>query len=82
MSSDEKKTFARLNDAWLAGQQVDGLKFLHNSIVEVTLQDTTVKTGWIIAATTGGPEPVYTVEAQDGSGDIECPESALRSPEQ
>lgn len=82
MSPEEKKNFARLNAAWLGGEKIDGLKFLHNSIVEVTLPDTTVKTGWIVAASADGSEPVYTVEAQDGSGDIESTESALRSLEQ
>lgn len=71
-----------MNAAWLAGEKIDGLKFLHNSIVEVTLRDATIKAGWIVAASTDGPEPIYTVEAQDGSGDIETPEFALRSVDQ
>jgi hypothetical protein len=82
MNPDDKKRFARLNSAWLAGEKVDGLKFLHNSIVEVTLPDAATKTGWIVAASVEGPEPIYTVEAQDGSGDIQSPESALRGVDQ
>lgn len=82
MNPEDKKRFARLNAAWLAGEKIDGLKFLHNSIVEVTLPDATTQTGWIVAASTDGSEPIYTVEAQDGSGDIEGPESALRRVEQ
>jgi len=81
MNPEARKRFAKLNAAWLSGEKVDGLQFLHNSIAEVTLPDGTTKTGWIVAATVDGPEPVYTVEAQDGSGDIECAESALKSVE-
>ena len=62
--------FAQRKVAWLSGEKVDGLSFLHNSIAEVTLPDGTTKIGWIVAATVDGPEPVYTVEAQDGSDDI------------
>jgi hypothetical protein len=78
MNQADKKTLARLNAAWLAGENIEGLKFLHNSTVEVILPDGTLKTGWIVAATVDGPEPIYTVEANDGAGDIECPESTLR----
>jgi hypothetical protein len=82
MDPEAKKKFAQLYAAWLAGAKVDGLQFLHNSIVEATLPDGTTKTGWIVTAMVSGPEPVYTVEARDGSGDVECPESALRNMEQ
>lgn len=82
MNPEDKKRFAEMNAAWLGGERIDGLKFLHNSIVEVTLPDASIRTGWIVAASVDGPEPVYTVEAQDGSGDIESLESTLRSVEQ
>jgi hypothetical protein len=78
MNPEVRKRFAQLNAAWRSGEKVDGLQFLYNSIGEVTLPDGTTKTGWIVAATVDGPEPVYTVESQDGSGDIECVESALK----
>ena len=64
--------------AWLAGEKIDDLQFRHNSIVEVTLSDGTTKTGWIVAASVDGPGPIYTGEARDGSGDIECRESAFK----
>jgi hypothetical protein len=82
MSTEEQKGFARLNTAWLAGERVDGFKFLHNSIAELVLEDGTRKKGWIVALTPADPEPVYTLEAHDGSGDIRCPESALRALEE
>ena len=78
MDLKERKRLRGLNAAWLAGEKIDGLLFRHNSIVEATLPDGTVKAGWIVAATADGPEPTYTVEAQDGSGDIECVESAIK----
>jgi hypothetical protein len=73
MKQDPKKV------AWLSGKQVEGLKFLYNSIVKATSPDGTKKTGWIVAVVTDGHEPLYTVEADDGSGDIECPESAIET---
>jgi hypothetical protein len=82
MNPEPRKRFAQWNAAWLAGEKIDELRFLYNSIAQVTLPDGTIKTGWIVAATVDGPEPVYTVEIQDGSGDIECSESALKSVEQ
>ena len=78
MNQEDRKIFAQLNAAWLAGKKLDDLKYLHNSIAEATLPDGTTKIGYIVAATVKGTEPIYTVEAQDGSGDIQCPESSLR----
>jgi len=79
MNPEDTKRFAQLNAAWLAGQKIDGLQFRHNSIVVATLPDGTTKTGWIVAASVDRLEPIYTVETQDGSGDIECPESTIKS---
>lgn len=78
MNPEDRKRFAKLNRAWLAGEKMEGLRFQYNSIVEVTLADGTTKAGWIVGASSDGPEPVYTVEARDGSGDIQCPESAVK----
>ena len=78
MNPEDRKRFAKLNRAWLAGEKISSLQFQYNSIVQVTLPDGTTKTGWIVGASVDGPEPVYTVEARDGSGDIECQESAVK----
>jgi hypothetical protein len=75
----DKTRFAQLNALWLAGEKIDGLRFYHNSLVVVTLPTSVTKNGWIVAASLDGSEPVYTVEAEDGSGDIEYPESAIKS---
>jgi hypothetical protein len=77
MNIEERKKQANLNSAWLAGEKIEGLRFRHNSTVRVTLADGTTMTGWIVAASVDGPKPIYTVEAQDGSGDMECFESAI-----
>lgn len=78
MNPEDRKRFAQLKRAWLSGEKIDDLQFRHNSMVEVTLSDGTTKTGWIVAASVDGPEPIYTVEGRHGSGDIECQESALK----
>ena len=78
MNLEERKRVRRLNAAWIAGEKIDGLLFPYNCLVEAIMPDGAVKTGWIVAATLDGPEPMYTVEARDGSEDIECPESMLK----
>jgi hypothetical protein len=80
MSTDAQKNRTLchdLNNEWLAGKRIEGLRFLHNSFVKTTLLDGTTKTGWIVSAHQGTEEPIYTVEAEDGSGDIESVESAI-----
>ena len=79
MTPDERKQFARLNAAWRAGGRIDALRFQYNTLVSVTMPDGKTRDGWIVGASVDGPEPVYTVEAKDGSRDIECPESAIRN---
>jgi hypothetical protein len=76
MNPETRSIFARLNARWLAGEKVDELRFLYNSVVEVTLLDGTTRPGCIVGATVDGPEPVYTLEAEDG--DFESTESAIR----
>jgi len=81
MNLEERKRLAKLNADWRAGEKIEGLQFRYNSTVIVTLADGSTTTGWIVAASTGGPEPTYTIEAQDGSGDIECLESTIKKDE-
>jgi phosphoserine phosphatase len=77
MNIEERKRMAKLNAEWLAGEKIDALQFRYNTTVIATLSDGTILTGWIVGASVDGPEPVYTIEAQDGSGDIECAESTI-----
>ncbi|MBI5633026.1 MAG: hypothetical protein HZA15_06060 [Nitrospirae bacterium] len=77
MNLEERKRLSKLSAAWRAGEKIEGFQFRYNTTVIVTLADGTTTTGWIVAASTDGPEPTYTIEAQDGSGDIECFESSI-----
>lgn len=77
MNLEERKKLVKLSAAWRAGEKIEGLQFRYNTTVIVTLADGTTTTGWIVAASTDGPEPIYTIEAQDGSGDMECLESSI-----
>lgn len=77
MNLEERKRLVKLSAAWRAGEKVEGLQFRYNTTVIVTLADGTTMTGWIVAASTDGPEPTYTIEAQGGSGDLECHESSI-----
>jgi hypothetical protein len=67
------------NKRWLAGERIQELAFLYNSLVEIRLPDGEKKKGAIVAASVEGAEPIYTVEAYDDSGDHECPESTIRA---
>jgi hypothetical protein len=72
--SDEREKRRR----WLAGESIPELAFRYNSAVDVLLPSGERKLGWVVAAEMEGGTTRYTVEAGDGSGDIECLESALR----
>jgi len=74
MSTREPDEYER----WLGGEAVAGLALLHNSVVEFAAVDGTKKEGWVVSATIRPERTIYTVEACDGSGDFELPESAIR----
>jgi uncharacterized membrane protein len=78
MNLEERKRLAKLNAAWRAGEKVEALQLRYNSTVKAMLADGTIVTGWIVGVSVDGPEPTYTIEATDGSGDIECLESTIR----
>ena len=71
-----QKDFELLN-AFLSGEKIAGIKFRHNSSVAFIRADGTRCLGWIVSLTLNGPEPVYTVECGDGSGDVDVLESKL-----
>ena len=54
-----------------------GIKFRHNCQVVFVGDDGVRKEGWVLAVGPIGPEPVYTVECCDGSGEEEVLESKL-----
>ena len=76
-SPDEIKERRNLNDAFLAGEKILGIKFRHNSHVAFFCADGVRCEGWIVSVEPLQPEPIYTVECCDGSGDEEVPESKM-----
>ena len=77
MTPQEIHEFREKNKRWLSGQSVEGLRFLHDSIVAARLPTGEMKIGWIVSAWFEGGEAIYTVEAEDGSGDYHCKEDMI-----
>ena len=74
---EEIKERSRLNNAFLAGEKILGIKFRHNSHVAFVGADGIRCDGWIVSVGPIEPKPVYTVERRDGGGDEEVLESKL-----
>jgi len=64
-------------DPWLAGIPIPGVKFAHNTTVEIIDGEHAGKVGWLVVLTLGA-EPTYTVELESGEGDVEVKQSRLR----
>jgi hypothetical protein len=78
MSSPEKiKKRRTMNDAFLAGVRIFGIRFRHNSRVAFTGADGVRCEGWIVSVEPVEPEPIYTVELCNGGGDEEVLESKM-----
>jgi hypothetical protein len=76
-TSDEIKKNIELNNAFLAGEKILGIKFRHNSHVAFLEKDGKRIEGWVVAVGPIEPEPIYTVERSDGGGDEEIFESRI-----
>jgi hypothetical protein len=76
-SLDAIRERRKLNDAFLAGEKIPGIKFRHNSHVAFLGADSARFEGWIVSVEPLQPEPLYTVECCDGSGDEDVPESKI-----
>ncbi|MCX7006029.1 MAG: hypothetical protein NTY53_02060 [Kiritimatiellaeota bacterium] len=76
-SPDEIKQRRELNNAFLAGERILGIKFRHNSHVAFVGADGIRREGWIVSVGPIEPETVYTVERCDGGRDEEVLESKL-----
>ena len=76
-SPDEIKRRRDLNNAFLAGEKIIGIKFRHNSQVAFLGTDGVRREGWIVSVGPTEPEAVYTVERCDGGGDEEVIESKM-----
>ena len=74
---EEIKERSRLNKAFLGEEKILGINFRHNSHVAFVGEDGIRSEGWIVGVGPTEPEPVYTVECCDGSGDEDVLESKL-----
>ena len=74
---EEIKKRCSLNNAFLTGEKIPGIKFRHNSQVAFVAAKGVRCKGWIVGVGPTEPEPVYTVECCDGSRDEEVLESKL-----
>jgi hypothetical protein len=73
---NEIKKSRDLNNGFLVGEKILGIKFRHNSLVAFQEGDIRVE-GWIVGVGPIEPEPIYTVERCDGGGDEEVPQSRI-----
>jgi hypothetical protein len=76
-SPDEIKERRKLSNAFLSGEKILGIKFRHNSHVAFLGADGVRCEGWIVSVEALQPQPIYTVECCDGSGDEQVPESNI-----
>lgn len=74
---EEFKKHRELSNAFLAGERILGIKFRHNSLVAFVGAAGTRCEGWIAGVGPIEPEPVYTIERCDSTGDEEILESKL-----
>lgn len=74
---ENRKRILELSNAYLSGEKICGVKYRHNS--HVSFQDTDGKLyeGWIVSVGPIEPEPIYSIERTDGSGDQEVKESLI-----
>lgn len=74
---EDRKRNLELSNAYISGEKICGVKYRHNS--HVSFQDTDGKSyeGWIVSVGPIEPEPIYTIERTDGSGNQEVKESII-----
>jgi hypothetical protein len=76
-SPDEIKKHRDLNNAFLTGERILGIKFRHNSLVAFIGASGDRCEGWVVSVGPIEPEPVYTVECRGARGNEEVLESKL-----
>lgn len=74
-TADDRKRQLELSNAYLAGENVLGVKFRHNSHVRFVDADGKKAEGWIVSVGPIEPLPIYTIERSDGQGDEEVVET-------
>ncbi len=77
-SVEDRKHHQDLSKRYLAGENILGVRFRHNSRVSYTDESGKVAEGWIVGVGPVEPEPVYTIERSDGSGAEEVRESVVK----
>lgn len=73
----DRKEHKILNDAYLRGDLILGVKYRHNSHVKVTGENSDTISGWIVGVELQEPEPIYTIETEDGDPCFEASESKI-----
>ena len=73
----DRKEYKRINDAFLDGELIFGIKYRHNSEVRVTDDKGNKVIGWIVGLDTNGREPIYTIEISGGDPNYEVKESEI-----
>ena len=63
---------------WVDGTSIAGVLFPYNAHVDVISGPFAGQDGWLVGVDPTGPEPIYTVEIQDGEPNAEVPQSSLR----
>ena len=65
-------------DPWVLGQPLPNVTLAYNSQVEIVAGPYAGKKGWLVALVPSA-DPLYTVELTSGGGDVDVPQSLLRS---
>jgi hypothetical protein len=72
-----RNEFRQLNEAFLHGELILGIKYRHNSQVSILDEDGERVTGWIVGVDTRGAEPIYTIEISGGDPNFEVKQSKI-----
>ncbi|ALZ75289.1 hypothetical protein [Rheinheimera sp. F8] len=69
--------YRQLNEAFLNGELILGIKYRHNSQVSIIDEDGERVTGWIVGVDTHDSEPIYTIEISGGDPNYEVKQSEI-----
>ena len=80
MTTLEEKLYQRkMSNRFLSGERLPGIMFRHNSKVKISMGNGEQVGGRVVSVELTESEPVYTVECEDRSPDIEVAESGIES---
>jgi hypothetical protein len=66
-----------MNKKFVSGEILPRIKFRYNSKVNVKLSDGSIAYGWIVVVNIVDPEPIYTIEIENGDPNFEALESNI-----